>query len=67
MARTSVIPGGTARISGFVARHPKLVVGLLAMLLFLAVQDGAVATDGTLVEPNAEGSVYLGPEEPRGD
>lgn len=62
MARTSVIPAGSARIGSFVARHPKLVVGLLALLLFVAVQDGAMAADGSLVEPASEGSAYLGPE-----
>jgi len=62
MARNSVIPTGTARLSAFVARHPKLVVGLVALLLFVAVQDGAVAADGSLAEPSSDGAVYLGPE-----
>ncbi len=52
----------SARVGGFVARHPKLVAALLASLLFLAVQDGAVAADTTLTDPTAEGAAYLGPD-----
>lgn len=61
MARSNSLPI-RARVGGFVARHPKLVAALLASLLFLAVQDGAVAADATLAEPNAEGAAYLGPD-----
>jgi hypothetical protein len=56
MARTDSTPV-SARLGGFVARHPKLVAALVASLLFLAMQDGAVAVDTT-----AEGAAYLGPD-----
>lgn len=61
MAQPASTPIG-ARVGGFLARHPKLVAALLASLLFLAVQDGAVAADTTLADPTAEGAAYLGPD-----
>lgn len=67
MAHYNVLPTTGARIGGFVARHPRLVAALLAVLLLLAVQDGAVATDGGLVGTNAEASVDLGPHPDKGD
>ena len=49
------------QISGFVARHPRLVATLLALTLLLTIQDGAMAADGTLTDSMSEGSVDLGP------
>lgn len=62
MAYDDMMSTVSARMSGFVARHPRLVAALLALTLLLAVQDGAVAADGTLTEPTAEASVDPGPD-----
>ncbi len=62
MARNNVMTGIGARTGGFVARHPRLVAALLAMIVLLALQDGAVAADGTYTEPTSAGSVDTGPE-----
>lgn len=56
------VPDVVSRIGGFVARHPRLVATLLALTLLLAIQDAAVAADGTLVDTSAEGSVDMGPD-----
>jgi hypothetical protein len=62
MAYSNVMPAYGARLGGFVARHPRLVAALLALTLLLAVQDGAVAADGTFTEPTAEAAVDPGPD-----
>ncbi|KPN32122.1 hypothetical protein SY89_02882 [Halolamina pelagica] len=62
MAPHNVVSEASARIGGVVSRHPRLVAVLLAAVVFLALQDGAMAVDGTLAEPTAEGSVDFGPD-----
>ncbi|MFW5939359.1 MAG: hypothetical protein ACOCSD_02070 [Halolamina sp.] len=62
MVSSTMISASTTRIGGVLARHPRLVVGLVAVLLLLAVQDGAVATDGSVMEPTAEANVDMGPD-----
>ncbi|WP_049981844.1 hypothetical protein [Halolamina rubra] len=62
MAPRNVATEVGARIGGTVSRHPRLAAALLAAVLFLALQDGAVAADATLAEPTAEGSVDFGPD-----
>ena len=70
MARTRMPQNVDARIGQFVARHPRLVTALLATFVLLAVQDGAMAADGTLtestdslyVEPTDDASADPGPE-----
>ncbi len=62
MAPRNVASEVGTRIGGTVSRHPRLAVTLLLVVLFLALQDGAVAADATLAEPSAEGSVDFGPD-----
>lgn len=62
MARNHVAVGDGTRIGGFVARHPRLVAALAATFVLLLLQDGALAADGTYVEPTSDGSVDPGPE-----
>ncbi|MFW5934958.1 MAG: hypothetical protein ACOCQL_03820 [Halolamina sp.] len=62
MAPRNVASEVGTRIGRTVARHPRLVAALLAAVVFLALQDGAVAADATLAEPTAEGSVDFGPD-----
>ncbi|MFC6736833.1 hypothetical protein ACFQEQ_11370 [Halolamina salina] len=62
MARNVTVPSIGVRIGEFVARHPRLVVAIAATILLLAAQDGALAADGTLVEPADDASADPGPE-----
>ncbi|NHX37682.1 MULTISPECIES: hypothetical protein [Halolamina] len=65
MAPHNVVAEAGTRIGGTVSRHPRLVAALLAALVLLALQDGAVATDGMVVDSTAEGSVDFGPDPDR--
>ncbi|WP_435118402.1 hypothetical protein [Halolamina sp. C58] len=62
MARNGTLSGIGVRIGEFVARHPRLVVAVAAMLVLLAVQDGAMAADGVPFEPADDASADPGPE-----
>ncbi len=62
MPRNGALPRIGVRTGEFVARHPRLVVAVAAMLVLLAVQDGALAADGVVLEPADDASADPGPE-----
>lgn len=65
MSRTTVASEVGARATGFVAKHPRLVVTMTLLVLLIAAQGSVAAAtdlgDGTLVGTNGSGSVDDGP------
>lgn len=65
MSRTTVASEVGTRTTGFVAKHPRLVVTMVLLVLLIAAQ-GTVAAgtelgDGTLAGTSGSGSVDTGP------
>lgn len=65
MSRSTVASEVRTRTTGFVAKHPRLVVTMVLLVLFVAAQGSVAAAtefgDGTLVGTSGSGSVDTGP------
>ena len=64
MSRTTVASDVSARATGFVAKHPRLVATMLLLLVLIAAQGGVAAETaelGDFATTNGSGTVDDGP------
>lgn len=66
MVRDTVTTGVGTRVTGFAAKHPRLVVTLVLLLALVAAQGSVAAatemgSDGPLFDTSGSGSVDDGP------